>query len=371
MDPSGIVSWVHIGDLHMTSSGEQNDLDLQAIVRQINSVFAGSINFVYLPGDVAEHGNREAYTVVRQALDELTVPWCAIIGDHDVHEKSHANFVEAMAAEKYYAFTVANIRFLALNAFDVPHPASFVMEDEQLKWLEKEMEQATLLDQQKVILLHCYPSDLKSGAERLQLVLKDYDVMLVEMGHTHYNEIANDGHTLYAATRSTGQIEEGPVGFSITCIDQGAISWKFFEPGQTPALMVTSPSDFRLNASSANPLAGDSLRIRAKVWSSSNISSVQAHFGDSMIEMNQVLGTRVWEANLPTNHPAAGLHDVSVTAVDENGATATDLIRIAVGQSDEAVRKIQKRDQDNQIGAWPEHGLLGTQLGPNKNGRKW
>jgi Icc protein len=47
------------------------------------------------------------------------------------------------------------------------------------------------------------------------------------MGHTHYNELANDGRTLYTATRSTGQIEEGPVGFSVTNIDGDVISWKF------------------------------------------------------------------------------------------------------------------------------------------------
>jgi hypothetical protein len=29
------------------------------------------------------------------------------------------------------------------------------------------------------------------------------------------------------------------------------------------------------------------------------------------------------------------------------------------------------RDQDNAIGEWKERGILGTQLGPNKNGRKW
>ena len=28
-------------------------------------------------------------------------------------------------------------------------------------------------------------------------------------------------------------------------------------------------------------------------------------------------------------------------------------------------------DQDNALEAWPEHGLLGTQLGPNRNGKKW
>lgn len=37
-------------------------------------------------------------------------------------------------------------------------------------------------------------------------------VRLVEMDHTHYNELSNDGRIVYAATRSTGQIEEGPVG---------------------------------------------------------------------------------------------------------------------------------------------------------------
>ena len=28
-------------------------------------------------------------------------------------------------------------------------------------------------------------------------------------------------------------------------------------------------------------------------------------------------------------------------------------------------------DQDNALEAWPERGLLATQLGPNRNGKKW
>jgi hypothetical protein len=34
-------------------------------------------------------------------------------------------------------------------------------------------------------------------------------------------------------------------------------------------------------------------------------------------------------------------------------------------------RERVERDQDNALKAWPEHGLLRTQLGPNKNGKKW
>jgi hypothetical protein len=31
----------------------------------------------------------------------------------------------------------------------------------------------------------------------------------------------------------------------------------------------------------------------------------------------------------------------------------------------------EDRDRDNALAVWPEHGLHGTQLGPNKNGKKW
>ncbi len=47
------------------------------------------------------------------------------------------------------------------------------------------------------------------------------------MGHTHYNELANDGATIFMATRSTGQIEEGPPGFSIAAVDGRGVSWRF------------------------------------------------------------------------------------------------------------------------------------------------
>ena len=85
-DAAGVISWVHLGDLHMTKAGEQNHLDLIEIVNDVNRALASSVSFVFLPGDVADDGSRAAYAVVRGELDRLNVPWCAIIGDHDVHE---------------------------------------------------------------------------------------------------------------------------------------------------------------------------------------------------------------------------------------------------------------------------------------------
>ena len=47
------------------------------------------------------------------------------------------------------------------------------------------------------------------------------------MGHTHYNELAHDGRTLYAAARSVGQNEDGSVGYAVAAIDGAVTSWRF------------------------------------------------------------------------------------------------------------------------------------------------
>jgi predicted phosphodiesterase len=372
-DAAGVLSWVHIGDLHMTRVGERNDIDLQAIVEDINAVFAGSISFVYLPGDVADDGSRAAYAVVRQSLDRLKVPWCAIVGDHDVHEKSFANFIGTMGAATHYAFTVGKVRFVALNAFDIPDPGSFAVLPEQMQWIEQQLHEASEQGQNTILLLHCYPSDLKSGREQLIELARKHDVRLIDMGHTHYNEIGNDGRTLYTATRSTGQIEEGPVGFSVTNIDNGIVSWRFLELGELPAVVITSPSDERLLTKSdqIGGTAEESLRLRAKVWGHATITHVQASFERQDVQLRQVPGSRVWEGDLPTAAVPDGIYPLLVTAEDVNGKRAVDSIRVLIGTAAVPPRKRFERDQDNALSAWAEHGLLGTQLGPNKNGKKW
>ncbi len=365
-DAAGVISWIHLGDLHMTKAGEQNHLDLAEIVNEVNRTFAGSVSFVFLPGDIADDGSRAAYAVVCGELDRLNVPWCAIIGDHDVHEKSFANFLEAMSERTHYAFTVGSVRFVAMNAFDVPHPGSFAASAEQLTWVKDELQTATDARQTKVLLLHCYPSDLKVGSYELMELLRNFDVSLIDMGHTHYNEIANDGRTLYSATRSTGQIEEGPVGYSITNIDGGVVSWRFVELSKLPVVIITSPSDERLLTNTSETPRGN-LRVRAKFWGEVEALRATAHLDGHDVPMERVEKSQVWEAHLPIPHE--GDYSLVVSVEDSHGKVATDEIRVVSG--DPAKRERVERDQDNALAAWPEHGLLGTQLGPNKNGKKW
>lgn len=365
-DAAGVISWVHLGDLHMTKAGEQNHLDLAEIVNEVNRAFAGSVSFVFLPGDVADDGSRGAYAVVRGELDRLHVPWCAIIGDHDAHEKSFANYLEAMSERTHYAFTVGSVRFVAMNAFDVPDPGSFAVSAEQLAWVKHELQTATDGEQAKVLLLHCYPSDLKVGGCELMEALRNFDVKLIDMGHTHYNEIANDGRTLYSATRSTGQIEEGPVGYSVTNIDDDVVSWRFVELGKLPVVVITSPSDERLQTNTSKAPPGN-LRVRAKFWGEAAAVQAIAYLGSHAVPMKRIHNSHVWEADVSAPHE--GVYSLKVSVEDTCGKIATDEIRFVSGGL--AQRERVERDQDNALAAWPEHGLLGTQLGPNKNGKKW
>ena len=96
LDTTGIVSWVQIGDLHLTTAAEQNFADLRYIVEQLNSRFTANLNFAFLPGDHAESGKPEQYDLVRSALDQLRLPWFSIVGDHDVHSRTFDRYCRAM-----------------------------------------------------------------------------------------------------------------------------------------------------------------------------------------------------------------------------------------------------------------------------------
>ena len=65
-----------------------------------------------------------------------------------------------------------------------------------------------------------------------------------------------------------------------------------------------------------------------------------------------------------------GARRLSVRAADIGGRIGTDAIEPAGDAALIPTSKGIGSDAD-AIGAWPEKGLLGTQLGPNRNGRHW
>jgi hypothetical protein len=238
---------------------------------------------------------------------------------------------------------------------------------EQVDWCERELADAAACNETAVIFMHTYPADLREGAAEIGALLAAQNVACVDMGHTHYNELANDGRTVFMATRSTGQIEEGTAGFSVAAVDSNRVSWRFKEiEGAWPFVLVTSPVDRRLATSDAQAVSG-AFEVRAKVLSDVPVISVEASFdGKDWRGMTRVEGADfLWAAGFDV--PA---DIVRVRVRDEQGRTDEDSIEPLRAGAEPPARVADGSDKDS-VGAWPEKGILGTQLGPNRNGRKW
>jgi 3',5'-cyclic-AMP phosphodiesterase len=74
LDETDILSWVHFGDLHITTETAKNYGDFLALISDANRHLKGGIAFAVLPGDNAENGTEEQYWLVRDAVNGLEIP---------------------------------------------------------------------------------------------------------------------------------------------------------------------------------------------------------------------------------------------------------------------------------------------------------
>jgi predicted phosphodiesterase len=247
-ESSGSLTWAHIGDLHITAEHEPNYRDFQSTVEAINTQLAGQIDFCVLPGDNADDGSSEQYELIRRALERLQIPIHVLPGDHDRKPGNLDAFYQGLKVPRLpNATTIAGYRCLFLDVVSEGSGGpDFALGLEQLRWLESQLQSASRQEFASVVFMHAYPADLKRDGKALLRLLHEYRVAIVDMGHTHYNELANDGTTIFGTTRSTGQIEEGPVGFSLASLHHGVVSWRF-KPLRSPwpFVMITSPADHR------------------------------------------------------------------------------------------------------------------------------
>jgi Icc protein len=370
-----VLSWVHFGDLHLTRADEQNDLDFQALVRHANANLKGQIDFAVLPGDNAEDGTAEQFALVTKTIERLAVPLEIIPGDHDAKSGSLDLYRQWLEPELWRARSVGSYRCIFLNSRDNGKPKGFGFGSDQLDWLVAELATADRAGEPAVLFMHTYPSELGESASTVQALMRQHRVPMVDMGHTHYNEIANDGRTIYAATRSTGQIEEGPVGFSVANLDGGVVSWKFAPLGEWPLVMITAPADqaFIIDPTQPNQVVRGMTEVRAKAWDAKGIVSARCRIDDGPWQPMWQIGTGpMWSRSWNSAEVEDGLHNITVLAQCADGRMEVDMISVLTSQSGHYNAPARKPgDSVNTIGAYLEKGILGTQLGPNKNGRKW
>ncbi len=368
------VSWLHFGDLHITTEDEQNYRDLVALVADANAHVAGDVDFAVLPGDNADDGTADEYRSICKALAPLAIPLEIRTGDHDRKSGTLDAYVATLEPRLYRTRIVGPYRCLFLDSLDGRVKEDFDLGPEQLRWFLHECDAAQRAGETLALFMHAYPSEFAASGPALRDAIARYPVATVDMGHTHYNEVAADGHTVYMATRSTGQIEEGPVGFSITTIDRGVVSWKFNELGRWPFVKIVSPAarDLIIDPAAPDQVLRGEIEIRARVWGAGGAAEVTCRIdGGDARPMTRVGETNLYALPWNASEAADGDVRIEVRAATANG-TRGDAI-VAYGNRAGAYDPPRRapRDSDNALGADVEKGLLATRLGPNANGRKW
>jgi 3',5'-cyclic AMP phosphodiesterase CpdA len=379
------LSWLHFGDLHVTADDDWEGLRrFEALIAEANRHLTQGIDFAVLPGDNANNGTVEQYRLIRKAIDRLKLPLHIIPGDHDFEPGSLDHFHTVLGAERLPKTVEINghrCLFLDLVSAGDGGP-NFKLGPRQIEWLRQQLGAAGQARQRATIFMHAYPGDLKQDGERIGRLLSDHGVAVVDTGHTHYNELLNDGRVIYTATRSTGQIEEGggEPGFSIGTLDGAAVSWRF-KPlsAPWPLVLITSPVDRRLltdSHSREQRPVGD-FAVRAKVFGD-DVAAVQLCIDDqSWVPMAPVSGgAALWSAAAAAL--GSGTHRVVVEAITSQGGRTHDEIMVSMDDAgdhseDHASTRVDAipGTDAHAVASWPEHGLLGTQLGPNKYGHGW
>lgn len=366
------ISWVHVGDLHMDKAdGWQSRDRLNAIVAEVNTCIGDAADFIFLPGDNANHGAPEEYRVITDALALAQLPYRVIAGDHDREPGDLRNFEAAFSKQTRPGMEViAGYRciFLDIVSEGAGGP-DFRMTMHQRNHLLEELTRAEAEDQLPLVFMHAYPGDLAADGHLIAGILADARVPFVDTGHTHYNELLNDGRVIYGATRSTAQIEEGngKPGYALISLYGRVPSWRFKElDSQWPFVQIVSPADVRMVTRPADPQQvprPGEIEVLAKRYGGTHEPVLLACNGQPWVTMTALADTRLWRGVLSLG---PGMHDVTVSCANDS-----DTIKLLVREVHEIPRRgmpVALGCDAHSIGAWPEHGLEGTQLGPNKNG---
>lgn len=370
---SDTVTWVHVGDLHMDEADGWLARDrLKAIVAETNERIGDAADFVFLPGDNANHATAQQYRVITDALATLRLAWRAIPGDHDFEPGDLAAYEAAFPEHnRPEVEVIAGHRCIFLDIISAGAGGpDFRLTMHHRNRLLEELARAEAEGQTPLVFMHAYPGDLAADGDTIARTFADARVAFVDTGHTHYNELLNDSRVVYGATRSTAQIEEdgGRPGYAIVTVHARVPSWRFKRIGSGwPFVQIVAPADLRMVTRPADPQQvprPGQVEIVAKVFGA-NADEPVSLVVDGGGAQPMTANAGLWRASVSF---ASGLHEVSVIASDDRD-TIRLLVRDAETIPHRGVPVAPGRDV-HAIGPWPEQGIEGTQLGPNKNGGK-
>ncbi len=143
------------------------------------------VDFVLHGGDITDFGMADEFEWVHDIMCKLTVPYVALIGNHDIVGNTGAIFEQAYGAD-HFSFTVADVKFIAINNNMLEYENRDDIPD--LEFVEQEV--AATQGQGRIIgLMHAGPGsdqcDIDTGREVHERFMRYGNLICCMNAHGH------------------------------------------------------------------------------------------------------------------------------------------------------------------------------------------
>lgn len=321
------------GDLHLTQSGKENHLAALWMVSEVNDYLRP--DFVQFIGDNVQNALADEFALFNDVARWLRVPFHVLVGDHDVEGDPAADGFRRFIGETYSASSCKGYRLVRLNT--VEH-LPLGLSDNQLKWFREQAETAARLGERIVLLQHHYPYKVYEqfsgpGIDAWRETVRGAPIAAIFTGHTHYGQIANDGQTPSITTRSIGDPEGGPPGFTLAFLhgDDLAVTYRSIED-RGPLVLITHPRELLLATGPRHIVSADDLAV-IRVWGRSPLVEVLARIDAGDWAPVTRTSSTEWIRSLSPASLSKGRHRLEVAARDKEGHRGHNAITFLVDPS--------------------------------------
>jgi len=313
--PDAPVIIVVPGDLHLTKYGLDNVQAAFHVVDEVNSLIRP--DFVQFIGDNVQDATEQQFGLFNDLRGRLKCPHFALVGDHDVKGDLTATGFRKHIGEPYGATSIRGFRFIRLNTQEF-RPVG--LSAGQTRWFRNEVDTALGRRERVVIFQHNYPYQIWEnfagpGIDEWREIVQTRRIEAIVCGHTHYGQVANDGRNVILATRSIGDPEGGPPGYTLLYFrgDDFAMTFRSVEDSG-PVLMVTHPRE-RLLASGPEHVVHVHDRVIVRIWSTQTVTAVRYRIDQGDWAELVPSGDGHWSSSLNSDQLAKGEHILEALAI--------------------------------------------------------
>jgi len=200
-----IICFEVITDIHITTDNEHvHNKNFQLALKDIMEQSPASRG-IMIVGDITDHGFPEEYEKYNAIVEEQgkqLAPIYMTMGNHDVglgiwEDRIQRFLAETNAVAIYHNHWIEDYQFIFLGT-ESNHPLFCTMTQQQLTWLEAQLEKSATLHKPAFVFLHQPLKNTTAGSfeeqewygveedNELREVLSKYPNALMFTGHTHW-----------------------------------------------------------------------------------------------------------------------------------------------------------------------------------------